>query len=60
MFESIGQNMNVMNVSKNNIENGPLLLLQHGFRVKSSDLGGNRYRKVYLELWNGDVWVQKG
>jgi len=60
MFESLGHKMHAMNVSRSNIESGPLLLLQNGFHIKSSDLGGNRYRKLYLELWNGDVWVQKG
>jgi len=49
-----------INVSKNNADEGPRLLAAHGFKVKASDLGGHSHRKIFLELWNGDVWVQRG
>lgn len=60
MFASAALNPPSINVSKNNADEGPRLLAAQGFRVKASDLGGNSHRKIYLELWNGDVWVQRG
>lgn len=62
MFASSSRslNPNSINVSQNNADEGPRLLAAHGFRVKATDLGGNSHRKIYLELWNGDVWVQRG
>lgn len=60
MFASSGLNPSSINVSKNNADEGLRLLAAHGFRVKASDLGGNSHRKIHLELWNGDVWVQRG
>jgi chemotaxis protein CheD len=60
MFHVQGQRAGLINVSHSNIERGAQLLLEHGFTIKSSDLGGTSHRKIYLELWNGDVWVQRG
>ena len=60
MFEALGHKSSSVNVSKSNIEIGASLLQKHGFTVKVKDVGGVRYRKIYLELWNGDVWVQLG
>lgn len=47
-------------VARNNIDQGLRLLALHGFRVANSDLGGARYRKVYFDLSQGDLWVQYG
>ncbi len=62
MFSSPSGSLNPpsINVSKNNADEAPRLLAAHGFSVKATDLGGNSHRKIYLELWNGDVWVQRG
>lgn len=60
MFETINNRTSPINVPQNNITSGCQLLKQHGFKVKATDLGGRSYRKIYLELWNGDVWVQRG
>lgn len=61
MFESLGHKISRVNVSQNNILTGQRLLKQHGFSsIKATDVGGSRHRKIYLELWNGDVWVQRG
>ncbi len=60
MFEALKQNSNLINVSQNNIETGRKLLLQNGFTIKNTDVGGSQHRKIFLELWNGDVWVQRG
>jgi chemotaxis protein CheD len=61
MFESLGHKVGPANVSQNNILTGKNLLKQYGFSsIKATDVGGNRHRKIYLELWNGDVWVQRG
>lgn len=60
MFKVLGHSNSHVNVSKSNIEIGVSLLQMHGFTVKATDVGGMNYRKIYLELWNGDVWVQRG
>lgn len=60
MFAVLGREAALLNVSQNNIASGVNLLKQHGFAVKATDVGGARHRKIYLELWNGDVWVQRG
>ena len=60
MFESVPDRPGMINVSKNNIEKGIQLLLQHGFRIKTSDVGGYGHRKIYFELWTGHVWVRHG
>ena len=49
-----------ISVPHENIEAGRQLLLQHGFKIKSSDVGGTSHRRIFIELWNGDVWVQRG
>jgi chemotaxis protein CheD len=59
MFENLGNRIGFINVSQNNVESGERLLRQHGFRIKARDVGGIHHRKIYLELWNGDVWVQR-
>ncbi|AJQ97115.1 hypothetical protein [Gynuella sunshinyii] len=41
-----------------NINIGKTLLQQYGFKIKACDVGGNGHRKLFLELWSGDVWVQ--
>jgi chemotaxis protein CheD len=60
MFEKDDNVAHRMSVPKNNIVSGCRLLKQHGFVVKATDLGGSYYRKIFLELWNGDVWLQRG
>ncbi len=60
MFESLMDRPGMINVSKNNIEKGIHLLQQHGFSVKTSDVGGFGHRKLFFELWTGDVWVRHG
>lgn len=60
MFTRLGQGRSVLNISNSNVERGCLLLRQHGFNVVAKDVGGERHRKIYLELWNGDVWVRRG
>lgn len=48
------------NVSRRNIQSGVALLEQHGFNINKRDVGGAFHRKIFLELWNGDVWLQRG
>ena len=61
MFVCTSNNKGPTNVAANNILNGKILLQQSGFsKIKSKDVGGTSHRKIYLELWNGDVWVQRG
>ncbi len=58
MFES--GPVNTVNVSVSNIEYGLTLLNEYGFRISASDVGGNCHRKIRLDLWSGDVWIQRG
>lgn len=60
MFEALGRKSDSVNISKGNIEIGANLLKEYGFSVKATDVGGAHHRKIYMELWNGDVWVQRG
>lgn len=60
MFEAKFLKPNLLNVSNNNIEQGRLLLEEQGFAIKTQDVGGIRYRKIYFDLSNGDVWVKYG
>lgn len=60
MFEAIHNRPNFIDVAANNIEQGQILLEQHGFKIKIADVGGARYRKIYLDLTSGDVWVKYG
>ena len=59
MFHSLGGGDSDMNVSRRNVEIGDRLLRQYGFRIRGRDVGGIHHRKIYLELWNGDVWVRR-
>ena len=60
MFAALAPVPRSVNVSQSNIQVAARLLQQHGFNIKATDVGGAGHRKIYLELWNGDVWVQRG
>ena len=60
MFKAYGNASQHISVPQNNITAGTQLLKQHGFHIKATDVGGAFHRKIFLELWNGDVWLQRG
>ena len=61
MFDSLRHKVGSVNVSRDNIISGHNLVKKNGFSsIKATDVGGTQHRKIYLELWNGDVWVQRG
>jgi chemotaxis protein CheD len=60
MFRQLNSNHHFLNVAEKNIAAGLKLLKQNGFHIQNMDLGGAVHRQVYLELWNGDVWVKYG
>ena len=60
MFVPLSEPNKGINIAKKNIEAGMKLLIKHGFSISNSDVGGNTYRKIYLKLNNGDVWVKHG
>lgn len=60
MFEATHSLPNLLNVSNNNVEHGRRLLEEEGFVIKVEDVGGVRYRKIFFDLSNGDVWVKYG
>ena len=49
-----------LNVADANVRFGRKQLVNQGFSIKSEDVGGRRYRKVFFELASGNVWVQYG
>lgn len=60
MLDNPDKYIGAFNVSDVNIQQGTQMLLQNGFAIKATDLGGNDYRKLFLDLGNGDVWVKHG
>lgn len=61
MLSGLNNQTHQFSISQHNIETGRELLKQSGFSsIKATDVGGNHHRKIYLELWSGDVWVQRG
>jgi chemotaxis protein CheD len=60
MFKAYDNTSQPISVPQNNITAGTQLLKQHGFHIKATDVGGDFHRKIFLELWNGDVWLQRG
>lgn len=46
------------NISRRNIEAGRALMEQHGFRIKTENVGGNGRRHVIFDVWSGHVWVR--
>lgn len=49
-----------INVAEANISYGRNHLIASGLKINAEDVGGRRYRKVYFEVTNGNVWVQYG
>ncbi|NDY95345.1 chemotaxis protein CheD [Wenzhouxiangella limi] len=49
-----------LDVAADNVTIGLELLKREGFRVSAADTGGQRHRKVLLDLGSGEVWVQYG
>lgn len=60
MFAALGHKPGALNISGSNIQSGMRILQAQGLRIKCRDVGGNQHRRIFLELWNGDVWVQRG
>jgi chemotaxis protein CheD len=60
MLHQLNSDHQYLNVAKKNIVAGLKLLEKHGFNVQNMDLGGSVHRQIYIELWNGDVWVKYG
>lgn len=60
MFDDLPAKESPVDVASNNVEIGLALLGEGGFVVRAADTGGVRYRKIFLDLESGDVWVQYG
>lgn len=48
-----------INIGKRNSLFIKELLNKNSISILSEDLGGNRHRKVYFTIWNGEVWMEK-
>lgn len=60
MFSQRYSDHHFLNVAEKNIAAGLTLLAKQGFKVQNMDVGGSAHRQIYLELWNGYVWVKYG
>ena len=60
MFANLPSKPKGGSVAKDNVESGLRLLKEHGFKIKATDVGGTRHRKVIFDLWSGDVWLSNG
>jgi len=49
---------NCNNIGSRNIEAARLLLKKHGFPLPTEHVGGEGFRKLIFNLWDGDVWVK--
>ena len=58
MFPGV-ERRNGQKVPARNLEAGRSLVTEHGFRIKTEDLGGTGHRNLMFNIWNGDVWVRK-
>lgn len=48
-----------MDIGQRNAQHAQTLVSAHGLLVASSDLGGNRFRKLAFHLDTGDVWLRR-
>lgn len=48
---------NGMAIGAGNINRARQLLSQHGVVLHSEHVGGSGRRKLYFDLWSGDVWL---
>ena len=60
MFENSIMAASPIDVAGDNVEIGLALLDKNGFRLRAADTGGDRYRKVFLDLASGEVRVWYG
>jgi chemotaxis protein CheD len=47
------------NIARQNIDAGRRLLQQHGFRIKTEQVGGVGQRHAIFDVWSGHVWVRR-
>ena len=47
----------VSHVGIKNVESARSLVARHGFNCVAEHLGGDGYRNVIFDIWNGNVWV---
>ncbi|WP_392797324.1 chemotaxis protein CheD [Saccharospirillum sp. HFRX-2] len=60
MFHGIERKAGSVDISARNIEWTSKVLAQRNIKVLAQDVGGNVHRTLFMEVWNGDVWVRKG
>lgn len=44
-------------IGRKNIESGRSLLQQRGIRLLREHVGGAGHRKLYFDIWSGEVWL---
>ena len=58
MFPGV-ERRSAQRIPARNLEAGRSLVIEHGFRIKTEDLGGTGHRNLIFDIGNGDVWVRK-
>lgn len=56
-FESLAGRAD-SNVPEKNVQAGRQLLHDYGFHLTTKHMGGQGYRNVIFDIWNGHVWVR--
>jgi chemotaxis protein CheD len=46
-------------IGNRNIESAKRLLSDRKVKIVAEDLGGNFHRKIFFDLWDGEVWLKR-
>ena len=58
MFPGEGETTEIASdIGQNNIAYGRALLKRHGIRLIAEHVGGSGRRKLFFDIWSGDVWL---
>lgn len=52
-------NSNSIQVGERNIEIAHALIKEHGFQLKTENVGEDFHRSIMFDIWSGDVWLKK-
>ena len=58
MFAELRGKFN-MDIGGKNARTAVDLMKKHGFNIYAKQLGGRKSRKIFFDLWSGDVWIKK-
>ena len=56
--EGFGSDKRINEIGYKNILKARDLLASHKLKIMSESTGGTKHRKIYLNIWNGEVWME--